>query len=104
MSNQALPTPITITAAELAPIIGASQDFERLIHVGSERVNQYAPFASSHIKNEALIRFCGYLAQSDYGGIMTEGEGPQSVTYVTNHADAWRRSGAAGLLTPWEAP
>ena len=52
--------------------------------------------------DEAVIRFAGYLAGSDYGGIVSESSVESAtVTYSVNHADAFRRSGAAGLLSPW---
>ena len=65
-------------------------------------VERYAADAPQALKDEAVIRYAGYLAQSDYGGIQQEALGPKSVTYQINHADAFRRSGAAGLISPWK--
>ena len=47
-----------------------------------------------------MIRFAGYLAQSDFGPIAKETTGPQSRDYVTNHAAIFRNCGAAALLSP----
>ena len=95
---------VTIDAATLAPLIGSDDDMaaaERLLAVAAARVNRYAPEAPDEIHNEAVIRLAGYLAQSDYGSIAEEKLGPMETTYTVNHADAFRRSGAAGLLAPW---
>ena len=65
-------------------------------------VEAYAPGAPQALKDEALIRFAGYLSGSDYGGIVSETSvASAQVTYVVNHSNAWRNSGAAALLTRW---
>ena len=66
-------------------------------------VENYAPGAPQPIKDEALIRFAGYLAGADYGGIVSETSvASAQVEYVTNHSAMFRNSGAAGLLTNWK--
>lgn len=65
------------------------------------RVQNYAPLAPQSVRDEATIRFSGYLNQSDFGGVRKEGIGEKDVEYVVNHAAAFRNSGAAGLLSPW---
>ena len=70
--------------------------------VASALVENYAANAPQALKDEASIRFCGALAQSDYGTILKEDIGPRSVEYVTNHASMFRNSGAAMLLTRWK--
>ena len=70
--------------------------------VASAMVEEYAPGAPQELKNEAVIRFAGYLAQSDFGTIRKEDIGPQSFEYVTNHAAMFRNSGAAALITRWK--
>ena len=70
----------------------------------SAMVERYAPGAPQAVKDEAVIRFAGYLAQSDFGGFRSEGQGVGAIPgpeYVTNHAPAFRSCGAAMLLTPW---
>ena len=65
-------------------------------------VEDYAPGAPQPLKDEALIRFAGYLAQSDFGTVIKESGLPgHEAEYVTNHANAWRNSGAGMLLTRW---
>ena len=62
-------------------------------------VLDYAPAAPTALLNEAVIRFAGYLASADYGAVRTQGLGPQSLEWVSNHAAAFRNCGAAALLT-----
>ena len=94
---------VTITAADLAAEIGVDQPrAERLLTVATQIVGDYAPDAPEAIANEAVIRFTGYLGQSDYGAIQSERLGPQQADYVTNHAAAFRYCGAAGLLTRYK--
>ena len=65
-------------------------------------VEDYAPGAPQALRDEAVIRFAGYLAGSDYGAIVSETSvASAQVTYVVNHSNAWRNSGAAMLLTRW---
>ena len=101
-------TPAAVTAAVArvkAAAQGAALDSDtraaELGAVASAMVEQYAPGAPGALKDEAVIRFAGYLAQSDFGTIAKEGIGPRDVEYVTNHASAFRNSGAAMLLTRW---
>ena len=97
---------VTLTAAELSdgrigeitPAVRAQE----LLAVASAHVERYAPSAPPAVQNEAVIRFAGYLYGSDYGGILSETSvGSAVVTYAPNHADAFRRSGAASLLSPY---
>ena len=70
----------------------------------SAMVEKYAPGAPQAVKDEAVIRMAGYLAQADFGGFRSEGQGVGGTPgpeYVTNHAPAFRNCGAAMLLTPW---
>ena len=93
---------VTITKETLQVHIGRDlETAERLLAFAKERVEKTAPTAPDPVCNEAVIRFAGYMAQSDFGGIRKEDLGPKSVEYVTNHANAWRNSGAAGILAPW---
>ena len=95
---------VTITAAQLATATGAPETVtERLLPVATRAVLDYAPNAPTVLLNEAVIRFAGYLAQSDYGGVRSETLGPKSVEYQMNHAVMFRNSGAAALLTRYKA-
>ena len=69
----------------------------------SALVEREAPDAPQAIKDEAVIRLAGYLAGSDYGGIISETSvGSAKVEYTVNHAGAFRLSGAKGLLSAWK--
>lgn len=78
-----------------------SQRIERLLEVGQHTVDDYAPAAPQVLKNEAVIRFSGYLALSEnfFGTVRSESLGPRSAEHVTNHAAAFRNSGAAMIVT-----
>ena len=94
---------VSLTATELAAEIGAEAGpAGRLLSVATVMVEGYAPEAPAALQNEAVIRFAGYLAGSEYGfsgAIASETVGPISYTLPVNHADAFRRCGAAMLLT-----
>ncbi len=95
-----------LTATELANRIkGAASKStavaESLLAAANARVQRYAPDAPDAIKVEAIVRFAGYLAQSDFGGIVSEKIGPMDRQFAINHASAFRNSGAAMLLSPW---
>ena len=93
---------VTITAATLQVSIGGTLEHAtRLLGFATERVNLVAPTAPDPVANEAVIRYAGYMLQSDFGGIVKEDLGPKSTEYQLNHANAWRNSGAAGVLAPW---
>ena len=91
----------------LAHAIGSTADRQatlRLMEVASALVERYAPTAPRPVKNEAVIRCAGFLYGSDYGGIASEGAADQTVTYAAHPAggsNAFRRSGAMGLCSPW---
>ena len=68
----------------------------------SAMVEDYAPGAPQAVKDEAVIRFAGYLAGSDFGTIVRESLGPKAVEYATTHQNAWRNSGAGMLLSRWK--
>ena len=94
---------VTITAAEMLPEIGGNlQTAERVLPVATAIVTEYAPQAPTAVLNEAVIRICGYLAQSDFGTVRDETIGPRSVSYQMNHAMLFRNSGAQALLTRYK--
>ena len=92
--------------AKLRRVVVNLEDDTRAREVGelaAALVEKYAPGAPAAVKDEALIRFAGYLAQSSsYGAIRKGGTGPLDVEYVTNHAPIFRNCGAAALLTNWK--
>ena len=94
------PSGITVTARQLSEEATASlQRSERVLAVAIQVVTDYAPAAPVPLLDEAVIRFGGYLLGSDYGTVRKETDGPFDTEHVTNHAPAFRNSGAAMLLT-----
>ena len=89
-----------LTPEALATEVGADlARARRLLAVATATVEDYAPEAPLALRNEAVIRFAGYLSQADYGMIRTETLGPASVEYNLNHAAMFRNCGAEALLT-----
>ena len=89
-------------AAAITPENAA--DTERVMGVASALVERYAATAPQPVKNEAVIRCGGFLMGSDYGGVTSEGAADQTITYAAHPiggSNAFRRSGAMGLLSPW---
>ena len=98
---------VTITAAQLAERIeGAAANnpdvAAQLLATATALVEREAPLAPEAVANESVVRFSGYLAQSDFGTIRKEGIGPRDVEYVVNHAAMFRNCGAKGLLSPYK--
>ena len=88
-----------------AAVAGRAESDEAACALGemaSARVEREAPLAPQNIRDEATIRYAGYMAQADYGPVMSETIGPDTKTYQANHAAAFRLCGAAGLVSPWK--
>ena len=66
------------------------------------RVEKEAPGAPQAVKDEAVIRYAGYLADGGFGAVHSESSGPFSTTLAPNHAAAFRLCGAYGLIAPWK--
>ena len=80
----------------------STEEADALGAVASARVEVEAPGAPQAVRDEALIRYAGYMSGSDYGGVRKEEIGPLVIEFVANHAAAWRNCGAAGLVAPWK--
>ena len=80
----------------------SDDEANHLGEVGAALVEREAPGAPEAIKDEAVIRMAGYLAQADYGSMRTETIGPLTREHVVNHGPAFRNCGAKGLLSPWK--
>ena len=92
------------TATLKAAIASDGADDDQVARVGAvaaAMVEHEAPGAPQPIRDEATIRFSGYLLGSDFGGIRTEEIGPRKVEYSPNAGMAFRHSGAKALLAPW---
>ena len=70
--------------------------------MAAERVEREAPGAPQSVKNQAVVRYCGYMAQADFGTIRQESIGPKDTQYVVNHQRAWINCGAKSILAPWK--
>ena len=77
-------------------------NLSRMASVASGLVEKEALGAPQSVRDEALIRFVGYLQEANWGGIVQSQLGPGSWEYVTNHAPMFRNCGAKGLLSPWK--
>ena len=97
---------VTIHAYDLAKRIrGAAADnytATALLAVATARVEREAPDAPEAVQNEAVVRYAGYLAQSDFGTIRQESIGPKETQYIVDHQRAWIRCGAKAILSPWK--
>ena len=91
---------VTIQAAALAEALHVKQALaSRLLPVASRVVTDYAPRAPTVLQNEAVIRFAGYLADAGSGAATALTVDDLRLELVTNHAPAFRNSGAEALLT-----
>ena len=103
---------VTLTAEQLkaevntADTEGQTTRAARILAVATEKVSDYLgdayTDAPESIVNEAVIRFGGYLAQSDYGTVRDERIGERAVSYAMNHAAMFRSCGAMSLLNPYK--
>ena len=99
------PAALQTAISRLRAAVGAADTItdKRIGGIGaaaSAMVEKYAPGAPESLREEAVIRFAGYLAESSFGAIMKEDLGPLSVQHP-NHAAMFRNSGAAALLSRW---
>ena len=96
---------LTAARATLRGAFGDAPTDDRIDALGAAAaamVEQYAASAPQALRNEAVIRFAGYLNEAKgYGAISQEDIGPLQLSRTTNHATAFRNSGAAGLLSRW---
>ncbi len=94
---------VTLTAAQLATELGAENaqitKVTRLLKLAKARVERYAPAAPTCTKTEAVILLAAYHWQASAQAreiLPADGEGRP-----VNVSNAFRNSGAQGLLSPW---
>ena len=83
----------------------ADESDERACSLGmtaAAYIERAAPGAPQAIKDEAVIRFAGYLASSDFGAVKREQVGEVAFEHATNHGRIFYNSGAGALLSPWK--
>ena len=82
---------------------GTDDRTDHLMALASALVEREASNAPQAVKNEAVLRFCGYLAESRFGAVRsTDLAGVLPREYVVNHSAMFRNCGAAGLLSRWK--
>ena len=95
---------LTAAQAALRDALGATPSNDRIDRLGATAaamVEQYAPAAPQPLKNEAVIRFAGYLKEANFGARRSDKVGDLEAEYAANHAAMFRNSGAAALLSRW---
>ena len=99
-------TPVSLAAARvcLADAVGVADKpkLDRLGSTSAALVERYAPSAPQPVKNEAVIRTAGCLAEQPAAAIRSEGIGDISTSYAPTHVGALRHSGGMSLLTAWK--
>ena len=99
------PAALATATATLKAAIGEDLDNARVQQLGSmasSRIEREAPRAPQAVKDEAVIRYAGYMVDGAFGAVESESIGDGSVTYQRNNAGAFRLCGASGLLAPWK--
>lgn len=97
---------VSVVAATdlLAGALGESDEdtLERLGSTAAALVQRYAPAAPQPVKNEAVIRTCGWLKDQPSAAVRSTTVGPLSIDYAPSNMSALRHSGAMALLSPWK--
>ena len=101
------PTTPAASAAALACLAAAigvtdEDNLDRLGAAAAALVERYAPDAPIAIKNEAVVRTAGWLAQQPAAAVRRESVGDISTSWSPALASALRHSGAMALLSPWK--
>lgn len=99
-------TPVATQTARdyLSPLIGVTGEvrLDQLIAVAAAVIEKEAPAAPQAIKNEAAVRFCGYLAQARPGAVRSHQLAESyRQEFVVNHGPAFRNCGAKSMLSPF---
>ena len=94
------------TRASLSRAVGITGEDEvlldRLGSTASYLVERYAAGAPQSIKNESVIRTCGWLIEQPSVALRSIAVGDVSRAYATSSMSALRHSGSMVLLSPWK--
>ena len=94
----------TAAVEKLISVASVKTD-ERACDLGmaaAELIQRYAPGAPQASKDEALVRYAGYLAQTRQHGLTKISAGSVDLEFTErSHAAAFQHSGAKALLSPW---
>ncbi len=94
---------MAVSPADLALEIGVAQArAEALLMVTTALVDRFAPDAPEPIKDEALIRCAGYLAEQPRAALRSDSVGDITTSFTPSSTSALRHSGAMALLSPWK--
>ena len=99
------PVALTNATATLKASLGADLDDARVKALGSAAaalVERYAAGAPQAVKDEAVTRTAGYLAEQPAPALYSEAVGDVQRRHATTHVSALRHSGAMALLSPWK--
>lgn len=100
-------TPAALTAARacLSEGLDGGITDDRVDALGAAAaalVERYAAGAPQSIKNEAVIRCAGYLADMPAASLTMSTVGPMTLQLAPARQSALRHSGAMALLSPWK--
>ena len=99
------PAALTAATACLKAAIGPGLSDERVQALGSAAaalVERYAPLAEQSVKNVAVERTAGWMAEQPSAAVRSDATGDVSTSYAATHVSALRHSGAMALLSPWK--
>ena len=98
------PAALATARACLSDAIGVTAEsaLDRLGSTAAALVEAFAPGAPQPVKNEAVIRTSGWLAEQPTAAVRSESVGAISSSYAPTHMSALRHSGAMALLSPWK--
>ena len=99
------PAALANATATLRASVGADLDNERvqaLGAVGAALVERYAPGAPQAIKDEAVTRTAGWLAEQPAAAVRSESTGDISTSFAPSMQSALRHSGSMALRSPWK--
>ena len=93
---------MAVDADRLAAVLGVDATrAAELLAAATPFIDRYAPRAPTAVKDEALLRVAGWMAQAPAGGQRSKEAGPLRADYSPSATGAMRASGAKGLLSPW---
>ena len=99
------PAALATATSTLKASLGADLDDARVKALGSAAaalVERYAAGAPQAIKDEAVTRTAGYLAEQPAPALYSEQVGHVQRRHATTHVSALRHSGAMALLSGWK--
>ena len=99
------PAALTAATAKLEASLGAGLDDARVQALGSAAaalVERYAAGAPQAIKDEAVSRTAGYLAEQPAAALYSEQIGDVQQRHAATHVSALRHSGSMALLSSWK--